>query len=187
MASLVCVDLVAWGRELAGDLLAGPLPRRWAHTQGVAGRAESIAHIVAADADLLVCAAWLHDIGYAPHLVVTGFHPLDGALYLRDTARADERLYRLVAHHSCADIEARHRGFAWDLTFEFAPVGGLLAEALTYCDMTTSPDGHPVDIDTRLVEIIDRYGPGHPVAESMREARPRIAQAERMVRERLAA
>lgn len=177
---------MAWGRELARDLLAEPLPRRWAHTRGVAGRAASIAHVVGADADLLVCAAWLHDIGYSPGLVVTGFHSLDGALYLRDTAGAEERLYRLVAHHSCADIEARHRGFAWDLTFEFAPVGGLLADALTYCDMTTSPDGDPVDVDTRLAEITDRYGAGHLVTESMSEARPRIVQAEQAVRAWLA-
>ena len=33
--------------------------------------------------DDLVAAAWLHDIGYAPELVETGFHPLDGARYLR--------------------------------------------------------------------------------------------------------
>jgi len=26
----------------------------------------------------LEAAAWLHDIGYAPDLVVSGFHPLDG-------------------------------------------------------------------------------------------------------------
>jgi hypothetical protein len=29
-----------------------------------------------------------------------------GARYLRDVERADERLCRLVAHHSCAAIEA---------------------------------------------------------------------------------
>jgi len=32
--------------------------------------------------DTLVCADWLHDIGYAPALVATGFHPLDGARFL---------------------------------------------------------------------------------------------------------
>lgn len=34
------------------------------------------------DRDLLVAAAWLHDIGYAPELRDTGFHPLDGARHL---------------------------------------------------------------------------------------------------------
>jgi hypothetical protein len=37
-----------------------------------------------------VAAAWLHDIGYAPAIAEsgTGFHPLDGARYLRDKMRA---------------------------------------------------------------------------------------------------
>jgi HD superfamily phosphodiesterase len=36
------------------------------------------ATVPAADADLLVLAALLHDIGYAPTLRRTGFHPIDG-------------------------------------------------------------------------------------------------------------
>jgi HD superfamily phosphodiesterase len=39
--------------------------------------------------DLLEAAAWLHDIGYSPEIAVSGFHPLDGARYLRDVANAD--------------------------------------------------------------------------------------------------
>lgn len=172
---------VRWAYDLSRRLLAGSLPRRWSHTQGVAGKAELVAHVVGEDGDLLVCAAWLHDIGYAPQLVVTGFHPLDGARYLRDVEQADDRLCRLVAHHSCASIEARNRDLAGDLAAEFAEVGGLVADALVYCDMTTSPDGDPVDIDTRLTEIIDRYGEGHLVAESMKEARPRIHRSAQAV------
>jgi hypothetical protein len=175
------VEQVPWGRELARQLLAASLPRRWSHTQGVARRAESVSSVVGEDADLLVCSAWLHDIGYAPDLVVTGFHPLDGARYLRDVAGAGELLCRLVAHHSCARIEARNRGLMEELGAEFAPVEGILMDALIYSDMTTSPDGDPIAVDTRLAEIIDRYGDGHLVAESIKEARPRIEQAERAV------
>ena len=43
--------------------------RTWAHVQGVADRARSLAPVLGADADLLEAAAWLHDIGYAPGLV----------------------------------------------------------------------------------------------------------------------
>ena len=60
-------------------------------------RARGLAPVLGADADLLEAAAWLHDIGYAPSLVATGFHPLDGARYLRDTQHADAMLCRLVA------------------------------------------------------------------------------------------
>lgn len=59
--------------------------------------------------NLLVAAAWQHDIGYATELAVTGFHPLDGARYVQG-ARAPDRLTNLVAQHSCAVVEARLRG-----------------------------------------------------------------------------
>ena len=57
---------------------------------------------------LLVAAAWLHDIGYAPTLAATVFHPLDGARHLR--ALGHERLARLVAYHSSARWEAEALG-----------------------------------------------------------------------------
>ena len=95
------MDLTLWARDLAGSLLAEPLPRRWAHSQGVAAKAQSLGGILGDDAELLWAAAMLHDIGYTPSLATTGFHPLDGARYLRDHSAADERLVRLVANHSC--------------------------------------------------------------------------------------
>jgi HD superfamily phosphodiesterase len=74
-------DLVAWAFELAGGKLAGVLPR-W--VQGVSRRARLVAPLFSVDdGELLVGAALLHDIGYAPELVGTGFHPLDGARCLR--------------------------------------------------------------------------------------------------------
>src|SRR5688500_6357616 len=75
-------DSVAWARELASACMAEELPRRWGHVQAVAAKAESLRLAAEGEgegeADLLVMAAWLHDIGYAPGLVDTGFHPLDG-------------------------------------------------------------------------------------------------------------
>lgn len=93
---------VLWARDLARRLLEEPLPRRWAHTQGVAQQAETLAGVLGGDADLVAASAWLHDIGYSPALVATGFHPLDGARYLRSVEHTDERLCSLVAHHSGA-------------------------------------------------------------------------------------
>lgn len=177
---------VPWARDLARQLLSAPLPRRWAHTQGVGRRAESVAHIVGADADLLICTAWLHDVGYTPALATTGFHPLDGARYLRDMTDASTDLCRLVAHHSCATIEARRRGLDGDLLDEFPQITGGTADALTFCDMTTSPDGQLVDVETRLGEIASRYGARDIVAESMREARPYIEQTVKRVQDRIA-
>ena len=71
--------LASWAEQLARALLHEPLPRRWAHVQGVAARARGLAPALGADADLLEAAAWLHDIGYTPGLAATGLHQLDGA------------------------------------------------------------------------------------------------------------
>jgi predicted hydrolase (HD superfamily) len=147
----------------------------------VADKAESIAHLVGDDGLALVCAAWLHDVGYSPGLNTSGMHPLDGARYLRDVARADGVVCRLVAHHSFSVIEARTRGLAGQLTSEFPEVEGLVSDALTYADMTTSPDGDAVDVNQRLAEIIARYGNGDLVAESIRQASPQIRGSVRMV------
>ena len=78
--------LASWAQQLARALLQEPLPRRWAHVQGVATRARNLAPVLGADADLLEAAAWAHDIGYAPTLAITGLHQLDGARYLRDAS-----------------------------------------------------------------------------------------------------
>ena len=152
-------DLVAAARAIAKDVLAVGLPRRWSHVCGVAGRAREINSMLPADdAAALVAAAWLHDIGYAPELVDTGFHPLDGARWLRQR-EFDPRVTVLVANHSSALIEADERGLAGDLAAEFPAERSVAADALVYCDLTTGPHGQPVDVVERLVEIRTRYAP----------------------------
>jgi putative nucleotidyltransferase with HDIG domain len=175
------VNDVSWARDLAEKLLSDALPRRWAHSQGVGRKAESIAHLLGDDAEILACAAWLHDVGYAPDLVRSGSHALDGARYLRDVAHVDSLICRLVANHSYALIEAGRRGLATELADEFPVVDGFLTDALVYCDMTTSPDGVPVDVAKRLQEIAARYEPGSIVADSIAEVGPRIIESVRIV------
>jgi hypothetical protein len=170
MPSLKCMDQALWAEELARKLLEVPLPRRWAHVQGVAGRARFLAPILGDDAELIEAAAWLHDIGYSPELGDTGFHPLDGARYLRDVHSAGSVLCRLVANHSCATIEAAERGLYRELAEEFPAAIRELSDALTYCDMTTSPTGGPVSVENRLAEIRQRYGPSDVVTSFVRAA-----------------
>ena len=169
--------LAAWAERLASTLLADSLPRRWAHVQGVAAQARTLKPSLGTDADLIEAAAWLHDIGYLPELARTGLHGLDGARYLRDVQHADPMLCRLVAHHSYAVIEAEERGLADILTREFAAPPQPLADALTFCDMTTSPDGDQVQVTHRLAEIHDRYGTGHLVSRFISRATPLILEA----------
>lgn len=112
------MDIADWAEETARTILETPLPRRWAHTQGVAAQARSLAPILGHDTGLLIAAAFLHDIGDTPDLIDSGI-PLDGARYLSDTTQASDMLCRLVAHHSCALIEAAERGLADQLSREF--------------------------------------------------------------------
>src|SRR5580704_13376099 len=187
LTSVECMQLItAWTQDLARILLAETLPRRWSHVQGVAARARALGPSLGADAELIEAAAWLHDIGYLPELAATGLHGLDGARYLRDVQHAEPLLCRLVAHHSCAVIEAEERGLAHVLTREFAPPPRPLADALTFCDMTTSPDGEHIHVHNRLAEIHDRYGSGHLVSRSIRRATPLILEAVGQVRARAA-
>jgi hypothetical protein len=164
-------------QNIARILLEKPLPRRWAHVQGVAATARTLAPILGDKTDLLTAAALLHDIGYAPSLADTGFHPLDGARYLRDVEHADPMLCRLVAHHSCAIIEAEERGLANVLAREFKPAPRNLDDALIYCDLTTGPDGQRMTIEQRLADIRARYGPTDLVTRALARSAPRLEAA----------
>src|SRR5215217_956196 len=111
------MTLTGWAAGYAEELLA-PLGDRWAHVQGVVRQAQDVSAILPAEErEDLVAAAYLHDLGYAPALVETGFHALDGARHLR--ALGYERLAGLVAYHSGARCEAELRG----LTVELAEFG----------------------------------------------------------------
>ncbi len=175
-----------WAKDIAEGLLADSLPRRWAHVQGVAGRARTLALILEEDSELIEVAAWLHDIGYAPSLVRTGFHPLDGARYLRDDLGVDEVVCQLVAHHTAAAIEAEERGLGEQLD-EFARPAPRLLNALIYCDLTAGVDGSTVDVDERLAEILTRYPPEHVVHRSITRSAPLLRDAARSVHRSLAA
>ena len=166
-----------WAQAVARRLLAEPEPRRWVHTQGVAATARTLSGILGDDADLVVAAAWLHDIGYSAGLSVTGFHPLDGARYLRDTEHAADLLCRLVAHHSCAVIGAKASYLDDELISEFPPPPEDLLDALTYSDMTTGPDGQAMSPEQRIAEIISRYGPGHVVTRVITKSAPSLIAA----------
>jgi predicted hydrolase (HD superfamily) len=82
----------------------------------------------------VTAAAWLHDIGYASSVRRTGFHPLDGALFLIKD-RWPERIVRLVAHHSLAALEAPFWGVGHHMNV-IEPVVGVDADILVAADLT---------------------------------------------------
>ena len=178
------VSVVA-AEQIAEQLLAASLPRRWRHVRSVARRARWVASNLQLSDDL-VAAAWLRDIGYAPQLVATGFHPLDGARYLRSVGM-DDQVVSLVAYHSCAPVEAKVRGLDADLASEFSPGEPALTDALLYCDRTTGPDGDYVRPADRLVEIRGRCGPDDEVTRFVELAAPEIVATAARVEEALAA
>ncbi|MGW8875660.1 HD domain-containing protein [Streptomyces mirabilis] len=179
------MGLTEWAYSLSESLLSDPLPRRWAHSLGVAKAARSLGAILGDDAELLEAAAVLHDIGYSPAIAVTGFHPLDGARFLRDQEGADERVVRLVAHHSCALLEAEERGLRQELEGEFDLERPDLVDALLYSDMTTTPDGTRTTPAERLDEVVQRYGPDTIVGRFIQRAAPEIHAAAKRVEERM--
>lgn len=114
------------------------------------------------DQDELVTAALLHDIGYAvPGL---GFHPIDGARYLRDLGYSPLTCH-LVATHTCAHLEAAERGLDPAIFSEFTTDQDTRAHraVIMWADLTTGPDGTRCTVQQRLAEITTRYVPSSPV------------------------
>lgn len=154
------------------DLLADLAPSRRAHSLEVGRKAEanvqSVAPWLRAD---LVAAATLHDIGYGHP--TTGFHPLDGAHFLRGLGFSPV-VCHLVAYHSASTYEAEVRGISPSEYEDFAlDDEGLKAAhaVLWWADMTTGPTGETVTVEERLAEIESRYGAGDPVTEFIGRAR----------------
>jgi HD domain len=170
-------------RTLAYTLLEG-VGDRWPHTIGVAARAEELAVTVdTADREMLVAAAWLHDIGYSKPLWRTGFHPLDGALYLSDHGWP-ARLAGLVAHHSAADFVAEALGLREQLD-AFPAEDSALADALAYADQTTGPQGHRMQIHDRMADMLERHGTASANARVHPSRKSRLLAAAERVEARL--
>ncbi|WP_307814491.1 HD domain-containing protein [Glycomyces sp. YM15] len=159
-------NLVRCASSLAKLNLGTTLPRRWRHVEAVAAKADALAATLPdpRDQSVLVASAVLHDVGYAPKVASSGFHPLDGARWLR-AERFDDRVAALVAHHTNALAEAELRGLDKELSSEFVREVGPVADLLWYCDLTTGPDGQDVTVEERVAEVQERYVPGSVVYE----------------------
>lgn len=157
-------SLTRKAHDVARELLS-QMGDRWRHTQAVGARAEALKSVVEPDdQDLLIAAAWLHDVGYAPPLVQTGFHPLDGARFL-EARGFSHRLCALVAQHSGARFEAAERGLT-DQLVPYALEDSPVMDALVVADFTTGPQGQPMTYDARISEILRRYPPSSVVHRS---------------------
>lgn len=133
--------------------------------------------------DDLVSAAWLHDIGYAPELATTGFHPLDGARYLQEVG-APARIVALVASHTGARQEADKRNLLAEWSELPRHDRGQL-DVLTLIDMVASPTGEPVRPSQRINEILGRYEETDEVHRAVKRSGPGLLVAAKRARVRL--
>lgn len=173
-----------WARAIAYKLLAIPLPRRWAYTQGVAAQASRLAVMLGDDAEVVETAAWLHDIGYSPELG-SGFHPLDGL----DTSATSKVLTKCSVSWwlTIRALRSRPGSQASKHSQRRArALAGRPHRGHNVCDMTTGPDGSTISVDRRLADILTRYEDGHIVTRSIRQSAPTLKEATEAVAKRLA-
>jgi hypothetical protein len=168
-------------RRLAAEHLSMRGPR-WAHVQAVGALAERLVEVRLVD-EVVGVAAWLHDIGYAPPLRVSGFHSLDGAWYLRDIGAPDP-VVALVARHTGAEFEAEERGLSGDLRKLPATDPDDL-DVLTLVDLVVGPDGHLTTPEKRIREIASRYATEDPVYRAVSNSSPELLAAAARARARL--
>ncbi len=178
------IQMVNWAAEQASTLLKRQR-NRWLHVQGVVKIARLMERIFdEEDYAYLIAAAYLHDIGYAPQIKQTGFHPLDGACFVLSSL-GNMRLASLVAHHSEARFEAQLRGYAAELQ-AFSHEQSAVADALTYCDQLTGPTGLRVSLQERTHEIVHRYGETDIVTQALYLSLPYLTSAVVRTQQKLA-
>jgi hypothetical protein len=89
-----------------------------------------------------------------------------------------------LLYHSSAWWEAEALGLADELT-AFPLEDSATADALTYCDMTTSPAGQRITLADRLAEIAERYGAEHLVVQCLPRAHDHLASTVERTEERM--
>ncbi len=164
--------LVRDAQALAHTLLASD-PRRLEHVRGaglIAGMAAGA--LGAEQPETFVAAAWLHDIGYAPDLCRTGFHPLDGALFLAREGWP-ESVVLMVAHHSHAAVLAPYYGVQQHMSLlERHPGDG--DDIITFSDLRAGANGMGADPRERIDDMRQRHADRTFVPDDVREARYRM-------------
>lgn len=166
---------------IAAEFLSG-LGTRWDHVRSVGRLADEL---LSADliAPAVAVAAWLHDLGYAPSLVSSGLHAVDGAAYLLD-AGAPREVVGLVAWHTGAQFEAEERGLGGALARFPEPDQDELA-ALTLLDLVVGPDGRYTSPPERVTEILSRYDDSSAVHRAVTRSRPHLLAAAAAARDAL--
>jgi hypothetical protein len=145
-------------------------PRRVLHIMEIARRVRQSGKLLGfseTDLDLSECAALLHDIGYWQPIATTGFHPVDGANFLKE--QGQEILADLIIGHSCSPEEGKLMGFDG-----IEQSKTLIGKLITYWDVQVKQGGEVVSYKERFEDIINRYGVDSIVGRANILAKPRI-------------
>ncbi len=104
----------------------------------------------------------LHDIGYSPRCVSTGFHPLDGALYLAATSQfSDTQLYAILMHSDAEELVKYQSETTQALFHDVLKTinkDNSILELVTLADGITDGKGKLVTPQERVADISKRYG-----------------------------
>jgi hypothetical protein len=159
--------LVRDAQTLAQSLLVDD-QCRLAHVRGTGWIAGMAVSALGVDRpENVVAAAWLHDIGYAPAIARTGFHPLDGALFLA------REVVLLVAHHSQAAVLAPYYGVQ-HLMALLDHAHGHADDVLTFSDLRAGADGLGADPRDRVEDMRRRHANQAFVPDEVRATRYRM-------------
>jgi hypothetical protein len=139
-------------------------PNRLAHTRGVVRKIGRLIRRFPRLGRTLLLAAWYHDIGYSPLIEQTGFHPVDGAIFLSACGLPRRVVHTVLWHGQArAMAPARCRRF-----YGKPPACGAWIDAVTYCDVTVDSRGRNCTVQKRLHDIIARRGPHSQAARHFR-------------------
>ena len=171
-------------RDISRESLAAILgddPDRLAHCLEVAELAKEIgaALLGFADAEQLKIAGLWHDAAYSAKLRITGFHPLDAAIYLAH-AGADVRVVDAVLQHGAASVFASETPGLRVLYEELSKVTAAreFIEVLNVCDMRVGPAGERMTIRERTADVQRRYGTENVIHKFWRQQEPFVLAEE---------
>ncbi len=119
------------------------------------------------EVEMAECAALLHDIGYWKPIALTGFHPADGANFLKEQGRHD--LASMIIGHSCSPEEGELLGYSGIQQDQ-----RITSKLITYWDVQIKQGGEAVSYQERLADILQRYGPDSLVGRANLKAKLRI-------------
>lgn len=148
---------------LVRQLLADQ-PARIEHLLGVTHLARQISaeiDLPLPESDALSLAALFHDIGRAAALRVTGFHPLDGAIFLAHRAAPDSAIQAVLLHRFARDHVADHPAAASFYAVLAESNHCLITDLLNFCDLRISHEGGLVTLSERIKSILSRSGSNH--------------------------